>query len=103
MIYDNALLGWESSALVDNYGHLKKSIAAFAYGNGTKADVTEWYNPYEYGGEPGLKAQKVKIKKIDGMTKDMIRGVDVGSYKELQEAGVKFYNEPANKKSRLNL
>lgn len=103
LIYDNALLGWESSALVDNYGHLKKSIAAFAYGNGTKADVTEWYNPYEYGGEPGLKAQKVKIKKIDGMTKDMIRGVDVGSYKALQDAGVKFYNEEGKEEPLLKI
>ena len=103
LIYDNTLLGWESSALVDNYGHLKKSIAAFAYGNGTKADVTEWYNPYEYGGEPGLKAQKVKIKKIDGMTKDMIRGVDVGSYKALQDAGVKFYNEEGKEEPLLKI
>lgn len=103
LVYDDALLGWKSSALVDNYGHLKKSIAAFAYAGGTKVNVAEYYNPYEYGGEPGLKEQKVKIKKVDNMTDEMIRGVDIGSYKALQAAGVKFYNENGKEEPLLKI
>lgn len=103
LIYDNALLGWNSEALVDNYGHLKKTLAVFAYAAGTKVNVAEWYNPYEYGGEPGLKEQKVKIKKVDNMTDEMIRGVDIGSYKALQAAGVKFYNENGKEEPLLKI
>lgn len=103
LIYDNALLGWNSDALVDNYGHLKKTLAIFAYAAGTKVNVAEWYNPYEYGGEPGLKEQKVKIQKVDNMTDDMIRGVDIGSYKALQDAGVKFYNENGKEEPLLKI
>ena len=103
IIVNDALMGWSGRAIVDNYGHLKNSIAVMAYAAGTKVDVSEYYNPYEYGGETGLKNQKVIIKKINGMTKSMIRGVDVSSYKSLEAAGVKFYNEAGEEEPLLKI
>lgn len=103
IIVNEALMGWSGRALFDNYGHARNSIAALAYAAGNKVDVSEYYNPYEYGGEPGLKSQKVNIKKINGMTKDMIRGVDVSSYISLKNAGVKFYNEEGKEEPLLKI
>ncbi len=103
IIVNDALMGWSGRALFDNYGHAKNSIAVLAYAAGTKVDISEYYDPYEYGGEPGLKDQKVTIKKINGMTKEMIRGVDVSSYKSLEAAGVKYYNEDGKEEPLLKI
>ena len=47
---------------------------------------------FQTGDETGLKYESVKVEKIAGMTKDMIRGVDISTYQSLINAGVKFYD-----------
>ena len=54
---------------------------------------------YETGSETGLQYDKVKIEPVQGVTNDMIRGVDISSYEALLNAGVQFYDfsgKPAN-------
>ena len=45
---------------------------------------------YKTGTNTGLRYDAVTVKPIEGMTEDMIRGVDIGSYQSLINAGVKF-------------
>ena len=51
---------------------------------------------YKTGTNTGLRYDKVSVKPIQGMTEDMIRGVDIGSYQSLINAGVKFYDFNGN-------
>ncbi|MFM9598180.1 hypothetical protein ACKI1O_53990, partial [Streptomyces scabiei] len=41
---------------------------------------------YQKGTETGLKYETVNIEPIEGMTQDMIRGVDISSYIALKNA-----------------
>ena len=54
---------------------------------------------YKTGTDTGLRYEHVKVEPIKGMTDDMIRGVDVGSYQALVNAGVKFYDFNGNQVS----
>ena len=45
----------------------------------------EWKDPYQYGGETGLKDQKVDIDEISTMYSSSIRGVDISSYTALKK------------------
>ncbi|MBE4726729.1 glycosyl hydrolase 53 family protein, partial [Leuconostoc citreum] len=60
-------------------------------------------DPYEFGGDTGLKDQKVVINKIPSMTNQAIRGVDVSSYQSLKDAGVKFYDYNGNEESLMKV
>ena len=60
-------------------------------------------DPYEFGGDTGLKDQKVVINKIPSMTHQSIRGVDVSSYQSLKDAGVKFYDYNGNEESLMKV
>ncbi|KRL87166.1 glycosyl hydrolase 53 protein [Ligilactobacillus apodemi DSM 16634 = JCM 16172] len=51
---------------------------------------------YKTGTDTGLRYDSVKVEPIEGMTDDMIRGVDIGSYQSLINAGVKFYDFDGN-------
>ena len=51
---------------------------------------------YKTGTNTGLRYDAVTVKPIEGMTEDMIRGVDIGSYQSLINAGVKFYDFDGN-------
>ena len=51
---------------------------------------------YKTGTNTGLRYDAVTVKPIEGMTDDMIRGVDIGSYQSLINAGVKFYDFDGN-------
>ncbi|MCQ4116535.1 glycosyl hydrolase 53 family protein [Ligilactobacillus sp. MP3] len=54
---------------------------------------------YKTGTDTGLRYEHVKVEPIKGMTDNMIRGVDVGSYQALVNAGVKFYDFNGNQVS----
>ncbi|WKB70603.1 glycosyl hydrolase 53 family protein [Ligilactobacillus ruminis] len=58
---------------------------------------------YKNGTETGLRFEQVKVKKVDGMTDEMIRGVDIGSYLALKNAGVKFYDYDGNEAPLLKV
>ncbi|MFT9471075.1 glycosyl hydrolase 53 family protein, partial [Leuconostoc pseudomesenteroides] len=60
-------------------------------------------DPYEFGGDTGLKDEKVVINKIPSMTNQAIRGVDVSSYQSLKDAGVKFYDYNGNEESLMKV
>ena len=51
---------------------------------------------YKTGTNTGLRYYAVTVRPIEGMTEDMIRGVDIGSYQSLINAGVKFYDFDGN-------
>ena len=63
----------------------------------------EWKDPYQYGGETGLKDQKVDIDEISTMYSSSIRGVDISSYTALKKAGVKFYNYEGKEESLIKI
>ena len=63
MIYDDAdfVGAWDS--FFDENGQAMSSLAIFAYAQGNQVDVSSYKDPWEYGGDTGLKDQKVTIKK----------------------------------------
>ena len=63
----------------------------------------EWKDPYQYGGETGLKEQKVDTDEISTMYSSSIRGVDISSYTALKKAGVKFYNYEGKEESLIKI
>ncbi|WP_311408492.1 glycosyl hydrolase 53 family protein, partial [Liquorilactobacillus uvarum] len=58
---------------------------------------------YQKGTETGLKYETVNIEPIEGMTQDMIRGVDISSYIALKNAGVKFYDFDGKEASLIKI
>ena len=54
-------------------------LAIHAYAQGNQVDVSSYKDPWEYGGDTGLKDQKVTIKKVKGMSESSIRGMDISS------------------------
>ncbi|WGN90037.1 glycosyl hydrolase 53 family protein [Ligilactobacillus faecis] len=68
-----------------------------AAGTPTSQMTTEQIDlAYKTGTDTGLRYDAVKVEPIAGMTSDMIRGVDIGSYQSLIDAGVKFYDFAGN-------
>lgn len=92
LIYDEAEFVGSWYGFFNEAGLAQNSLAIFAYAQGNKVDIDTYRDPYEYGDDTGLKEQKVTINKIPGMSDSTIRGVDIGSYLALKNAGVKYYD-----------
>ena len=103
LIYDDAdfVGAWDS--FFDENGQAMSSLAIFAYAQGNQVDVSSYKDPWEYGGDTGLKDQKVTIKKVKGMSESSIRGMDISSYLALKKAGVKYYDYEGNETSLLKV
>lgn len=85
IIYDEGEVvdGWNS--FFDN-GQAAMSLSIFAYAQGKGDDTNVSVDPWIYGGESGLKDQKVTIKKVTGMSENAMRGMDISSYEALKNA-----------------
>ena len=103
LIYNDAdfVGAWDS--FFDENGQAMSSLAIFAYAQGNQVDVSTYKDPWEYGGDTGLKDQKVTIKKIKGMSESSIRGMDISSYFALKKAGVKYYDYEGNETPLLKV
>ena len=103
LIYDDAdfVGAWDS--FFDENGQAMSSLAIFAYAQGNQVDVSSYKDPWEYGGDTGLKDQKVTIKKVKGMSESSIRGMDISSYLALKKAGVKYYDYEGNETPLLKI
>ena len=103
LIYDDAdfVGAWDS--FFDENGQAMSSLAIFAYEQGNQVDVSSYKDPWEYGGDTGLKDQKVTIKKVKGMSESSIRGMDISSYLALKKAGVKYYDYEGNETPLLKV
>ena len=103
LIYDDAdfVGAWDS--FFDENGQAMSSLAIFAYAQGNQVDVSSYKDPWEYGGDTGLKDQKVTIKKVKGMSESSIRGMDMSSYLALKKAGVKYYDYEGNETPLLKV
>ena len=103
LIYNDAdfVGAWDS--FFDENGQAMSSLAIFAYAQGNQVDVSSYKDPWEYGGDTGLKDQKVTIKKIKGMSESSIRGMDISSYLALKKAGVKYYDYEGNETPLLKV
>ena len=103
LIYDDAdfVGAWDS--FFDENGQAMSSLAIFAYAQGNQVDVSTYKDPWEYGGDTGLKDQKVTIKKVKGMSESSIRGMDISSYLALKKAGVKYHDYEGNETPLLKV
>ena len=103
LIYNDAdfVGAWDS--FFDENGQAMSSLAIFAYAQGNQVDVSTYKDPWEYGGDTGLKDQKVTIKKVKGMSESSIRGMDISSYLALKKAGVKYYDYEGNETPLLKV
>ena len=103
LIYNDAdfVGAWDS--FFDENGQAMSSLAIFAYAQGSQVDVSSYKDPWEYGGDTGLKDQKVTIKKVKGMSESSIRGMDISSYLALKKAGVKYYDYEGNETPLLKV
>ena len=103
LIYDDAdfVGAWDS--FFDENGQAMSSLAIFVYAQGNQVDVSSYKDPWEYGGDTGLKDQKVTIKKVKGMSESSIRGMDISSYLALKKAGVKYYDYEGNETPLLKV
>ena len=103
LIYNDAdfVGAWDS--FFDENGQAMSSLAIFAYAQGNQVDVSSYKDPWEYGGDTGLKDQKVTIKKVKGMSESSIRGMDISSYIALKKAGVKYYDYEGNETPLLKV
>ncbi len=103
LIYEEAEFVGSWYSFFDEFGSAQNSLAIFAYAQGNQVDADYYKDPYQYGGDTGLKDQKVTIQKVAGMTDSAIRGMDIGSYIALKEAGVKYYNYKGEEESLLKI
>ena len=103
LIYDDADFVGEWNSFFDENGQAMSSLAIFAYAQGNQVDVSSYKDPWEYGGDTGLKDQKVTIKKVKGMSESSIRGMDISSYLALKKAGVKYYDYEGNETPLLKV
>ena len=103
LIYDDADFVGAWNSFFDENGQAMSSLAIFAYAQGNQVDVSSYKDPWEYGGDTGLKDQKVTIKKIKGMSESSIRGMDISSYFALKKAGVKYYDYEGNETPLLKV
>ena len=94
------------TSFFDEDGKAVQSLSIFALAKGLSVDndvEEEEKDPYQYGGETGVKEQKVDIDEISTMYSSSIRGVDISSYTALKKAGVKFYNHEGKEESLLKI
>lgn len=103
LIYDDADFVGAWNSFFDENGQAMSSLAIFAYAQGNQVDVSSYKDPWEYGGDTGLKDQKVTIKKVKGMSGSSIRGMDISSYLALKKAGVKYYDYEGNETPLLKV
>ena len=103
LIYDNAEYVGEWNSFFDDNGQAQTSLAIFAYAKGNQVDVSTYKDSWEYGGDTGLKAQKAETKKLENMSQNSIRGVDISSYVSLKKAGVKYYDFDGKEVSLLKV
>ena len=103
LIYDDADFVGAWNSFFDENGQAMSSLAIFAYAQGNQVDVSSYKDPWEYGGDTGLKDQKVTIKKVKGMSESSIRGMDISSYLALKKAGVKYYDYEGNETPLLKV
>lgn len=103
LIYDDADFVGACNSFFDENGQAMSSLAIFAYAQGNQVDVSSYKDPWEYGGDTGLKDQKVTIKKVKGMSESSIRGMDISSYLALKKAGVKYYDYEGNETPLLKV
>ena len=88
LIYDEAEYVGSWNGFFNEQGLAQTSLAVFGFAQGWNIDIDSYRDPYEYGDDTGLKEKKVTINKISNMSESTIRGVDVGSYVALTNAGV---------------
>ena len=103
LIYDDADFVGAWNSFFDENGQAMSSLAIFAYAQGNQVDVSSYKDSWEYGGDTGLKDQKVTIKKVKGMSESSIRGMDISSYLALKKAGVKYYDYEGNETPLLKV
>ncbi|WP_455538581.1 glycosyl hydrolase 53 family protein [Terrisporobacter sp.] len=106
LIYTGAENVGSWTSFFDENGRAVPSLSIFALAKGMSVDngvEEEVKDPYEYGGETGVKEQKVDIDKISTMYSSSIRGVDISSYTALKKAGVKYYNYEGKEESLLKI
>ena len=92
LIYDEAEYVGSWNGFFNEQGLAQTSLAVFGFAQGWNIDIDSYRDPYEYGDDTGLKEKNVTINKISNMSESTIRGVDVGSYVALTNAGVKYYD-----------
>lgn len=96
----------DNQALFDDLGQPLQSLSLFKQlldGQNGVDDIIPGEDPWETGGETGLKDQKATVKKVANMAANTMRGVDISSYQALKEAGVKFYDENGKEESLLKV
>ena len=106
LVYTDAENVGSWTSFFDEDGKAVQSLSIFALAKGLSIDnevEEEAKDPYEYGGESGLKGQEVTIKRINELSSDAIRGVDVSSYTALKKAGVKYYNFNGEEESLIKI
>ena len=94
------------TSFFDENGKAIQSLSIFALARGLSVDndvEEEEKDPYQYGGESGLKEEEVTIKRIDSLSANSIRGVDISSYTALKKAGVKYYNFNGEEESLIKI
>ena len=94
------------TSFFDNDGKAVQSLSIFGLAKGLNVDSdveAEEKDPYQYGGETGVKEQKVDIDEISTMYSSSIRGVDISSYTALKKAGVKYYNYEGKEESLIKI
>ena len=103
LIYDDAdfVGAWDS--FFDENGQAMSSLAIFAYAQGNQVDVSTYKDPWEYGGDTGLKNLTASVKKLNNMSQSSIRGMDISSYTALKKAGVKYYDFDGKETSLLKV
>lgn len=92
LIYDEAEYVGSWNGFFNEQGLAQNSLAVFGFAQGWNVDIDTYRDPYEYGDDTGLKEQRVTFHKISNMSESTIRGVDIGSYIALKNAGVKYYD-----------
>ena len=65
LIYNDAdfVGAWDS--FFDENGQAMSSLAIFAYAQGNQVDVSTYKDPWEYGGDTGLKNLTASVKKLN--------------------------------------
>ena len=103
LIYNDAdfVGAWDS--FFDENGQAMSSLAIFAYAQGNQVDVSSYKDPWEYGGDTGLKNLTASVKKLNNMSQSSIRGMDISSYTALKKAGVKYYDFDGKETSLLKV
>lgn len=85
------------------YGKAEDTTTTESTQPSTEMTADEITNAFKNGTESGLRYDKVVVTPIKGMTNDMIRGVDITSYKSLENAGVTFYDFNGNPASLVKI